>query len=172
MDSRVLFEANFFDSGLLFLLFGAGGFIFAIFQAIKYEKRRYGKKDARSAAIIGAIIALLIVYFMISLIVPRYQGTLMAYRRGEYLIAEGEVESFCSERKAGQLGKDSVVIRESFTIDGITFSYAPRSTEFLFGYNCTWPYKGIITGDGQHLRIGYIKNTNVIVYIEELPKDS
>ena len=173
MDSHVLFEASFFDSGILLLLCWAGVFTFAIFQAVKTEKRRYGKKDARAGAIIGAAIALLCVLFLILLTASHYRGTLMAYRRGEYLVAEGYVENFCSVEQTGFFGKDSsLTIQESFTINGVAFHYGPRDLTHMFGYRSAWPYKGIITGDGQHLRIGYIPNTKVIVYIEELPRDS
>lgn len=96
--------------------------------------------------------------------VNQYQKTVGAYRRGEYEVVEGYVENF-EPRPWGQRGD------ESFEIDGVTFFYS--NIQFTQGYNKTKAQGGVITGDGQHLKIGYVflnkYDGNVIVYIEELP---
>ena len=96
--------------------------------------------------------------------VNQYQKTVGAYRRGEYEIVEGYVEHF----ETGPWGQGG---DESFEIDGVQFSYSNVHT--TQGYNRPKAQGGVITGDGQHLKIGYVLlnkyDGNVIVYIEELP---
>lgn len=65
---------------------------------------------------------------------------------------------------------------ESFDIDGVFFKYADAIS--VQGYNNGRVEGGVITGDGQHLRIGYYtaeeyddtlgEYGNVILYIEEI----
>lgn len=91
--------------------------------------------------------------FTISLISEAYmyRKTVGAYKQGDYQIVEGYVENF--------------------DINGVSFSYSDYSVGP--GYNNTKSHGGVITGDGQHLKIGYIYydeiHGNIIVYIEELP---
>ena len=65
---------------------------------------------------------------------------------------------------------------EHYELDGIRFEYSDATV--MQGYHTSRPKGGVITGDGQHLRIGYIVMNsatgnkmlnNVIVYIAELP---
>lgn len=93
-----------------------------------------------------------------------YQRTVGAYKRGEYQIIEGYVEHFEPMPYTGHS-------YESFDICGVSFFYSDYDVHP--GYNNTKSHGGVITGNGQHLRIGYVYYDetygNVIVYIEELP---
>ncbi|MBQ7391996.1 MAG: hypothetical protein IJV73_04855 [Clostridia bacterium] len=88
-----------------------------------------------------------------------------AYQRGEYQTVEGSVENFDPMPYEGH--KD-----ESFEINGVKFFYSDYSTHP--GYNNAKSHGGVITGDGQHLKIGYVyldeAYGNVIVFIEEIPE--
>lgn len=88
-----------------------------------------------------------------------------AYTGGEYQVVEGYVEEF-DPLPFGGKGK------ESFEIGGVEFSYSDYSISP--GYNNTKALGGVIKGDGQHLKIGYVfieGYGNVIVYIEELSSE-
>lgn len=93
-----------------------------------------------------------------------YNKVVGAYYRGEYQIVEGYVENFEPMPYNGHS-------KETFEIKGVEFSYSDY--EIQPGYNNTKSHGGVITGDGQHLRIGYVylNNTygNLIVLIEEIP---
>ena len=93
-----------------------------------------------------------------------FKETVIPYYRGEYQVVEGYVENFNPLSEGGREV-------ESFEINGVKFSYSIYSIQM--GYNKNKTHGGVITGDGQHLRIRYIytgKNLgNVILYIEEIP---
>lgn len=90
-----------------------------------------------------------------------YNKTVKAYKEGDYITVEGYVEEFSPMPYQGHSD-------ESFVIDGVEFSYSDFETGF--GYHNAKSHGGVIKGDGQHLKIGYVEynNKNVIVYIEEL----
>lgn len=98
-----------------------------------------------------------------------YAKTVTAYHRGEYEIVEGYVENFHPMPDTGRSN-------ESFKINGIFFSYSDY--EIQQGYHNARSHGGVIEGDGQYLKIGYVQlylnseYRNVIVYIEELPPPS
>ncbi len=91
--------------------------------------------------------------------VREYKALMDAYQSGEYLTVTGYVENFTPMQNKGN-GE------ESFTIDGIYFSY---ESGFDYGYNEPSAEGGVITGNGQYLKIGYVEygGVNKIVYIEE-----
>ncbi|MBQ9746415.1 MAG: hypothetical protein IJW21_06295 [Clostridia bacterium] len=93
-----------------------------------------------------------------------YSKTVGAYESGEYLTVEGYVENFDPMPYGGHK-------RETFEINGVKFSYSDYNIHP--GYNNTKSHGGVIRGDGQHLKIGYVflneTYGNIIVYIEELP---
>ena len=99
-----------------------------------------------------------------ALIRAEYDRTVVPYYNGEYEMVEGFVENFDSK-------SDVDGNREGFEIGGVKFFY--QDDPFQIGYHTTKDNNGVITGDGQHLRIRYIylgKNYgNIILYIEELP---
>lgn len=103
-------------------------------------------------------ITVITVFFEIS----SYNKIVGAYKSGDYEIVEGFVEDFKPMPYEGHSD-------ESFEINGVKFSYSDYSIGT--GYNNAKSHGGVITGNGQHLKIGYIKelNGNVIVYIEQLP---
>ncbi len=88
-----------------------------------------------------------------------YKETVVAYINGDYEIIEGYVQDFIPYVQ----GRD-----ESFTINNVSFSYSDYDIQQ--GYNNTKSHGGVITGNGQHLRIGYVNYNckNIIVYIEEI----
>ncbi len=91
-----------------------------------------------------------------------------AYQRGEYQTVEGYVENFVHEIPIqGERGRD-----ESFEINGVKFFYSTAAIQP--GYHQAQANGGVITGNGQHLKIGYVyldeAYGNVIVYIEEIPE--
>ena len=99
--------------------------------------------------------------------IDMYNAIIGGYKSGNYQIVEGYVENF---HPMPSEGHDS----ESFDINGVHFSYSDYS--IMFGYHNAKSKGGVITGDGQYLKIGYIHYDtkydtygNVIVYIEELP---
>ena len=101
--------------------------------------------------------------------VDQYNKIVVAYQQGDYLIVEGYVENFHPMPKEGH---DT----EEFDLNGVHFEYSDFTVQQ--GYHNALSHGGVITGDGQHLRIGYIimesatgnqMLENVIVYIEELP---
>ena len=88
-----------------------------------------------------------------------------AYTSGEYEVVEGYVEEF-NPLPLGGKG------RESFEVGGVEFSYSDYSISP--GYNNTNGLGGVIKGDGQYLKIGYVyiqDYGNIIIYIEELPSE-
>ncbi len=126
--------------------------------------KREGKKRDFIALIIG-IVGLIVMVFAVITVIPdqirMYNDTVGAYRRGDYEIVEGYVENFHAMPKEGH---DS----ERFSINGIWFQY---SSPISIGYHKPRFEGGVITGDGQHLKIGYVSHGwlgNVIVYIEQL----
>ena len=93
-----------------------------------------------------------------------YRKTVGAYNRGEYKIVEGYVENFDPMPYSGHAN-------ESFEINGVKFEYSDYN--IVQGYNKTKSHGGVITHNGQHLKIGYVycgnSYGNIIVYIEQLP---
>lgn len=91
-----------------------------------------------------------------------YNKIVGAYNRGEYRTVEGYVENFHPMRKS----------YETFDINGVEFSYSDYNLHK--GYNNTKSHGGVITGDGQHLKIRYVyfneTSGNIILYIEEIPE--
>ena len=169
MESRVLYEAGFtVPKGwviLAVLFFGLIGLTVSCAKRLK-DPRRAGKRDARVGLVIGALGALLLAGVM-TLVIPEqarlYRSIVGAYERGDYQIAEGFVADFHPMPKEGH---DT----ERFTLSGAAFEYSDYSVQF--GYHTSRAHGGIITGNGQHLRIGYVEDQrlgNVIVRIEELP---
>ncbi len=93
-----------------------------------------------------------------------YIKTVGAYKKGEYKTVEGYVENFVPMPYEGHAN-------ETFEINGVKFSYSDYSVQP--GYNNTKSHGGVISGNGQHLRIHYVYYNstygNLILYIEQLP---
>jgi len=85
------------------------------------------------------------------------------YDRGEYEIVEGYVENFVPMPYEGHAD-------ESFEINNVCFEYSDYTV--MTGYHNAKSHGGVIRGDGQHLKIGYVyygpEYGNIIVFIEEI----
>ena len=119
-----------------------------------------GKKFCRVAFVVVAVFSVIIGITKVNM----YSRTVAAYKKGEYMVVEGYVENFVPMPYEGKAD-------ESFEINGVKFFYSDY--EVQYGYNTSKSHGGVITGDGQHLKIGYVYYNkgygNIIVYIEELP---
>ncbi len=86
-----------------------------------------------------------------------YHTVSTAYYEGNYQVVEGYVEEYKEQKY------------ESFRIKDVCFEYSDYNIQA--GYHNTKSHGGVITGDGQYLKIGYIYYNssygNIIVYIEE-----
>jgi len=137
-------------------------------------KKRYQNKEGINLALTMKIVkiccccagAFVILLSLIVLIgqLYMYNKTVGAYNRGDYEIIEGYVENFDPMPYEGHAN-------ESFEINGVKFEYSDY--DVIQGYNNTKSHGGVITHNGQHLKIGYVKYGgnygNIIVYIEQLP---
>jgi len=92
-----------------------------------------------------------------------YRKVKIAYDNGEYEIVEGYVENFEPMPYEGHA-------QESFDIEGVHFEYSDYT--ITTGYHNAKSHGGVIHGNGQHLKIGYVyygsEHGNIIVYIEEM----
>lgn len=127
------------------------------------------KRFPRPAMIVFITISALVGGFILVDQVDQYNKIVVAYQNGDYQIVEGYVENFHPMPESGH-------DHEHFEIDGTYFEYSDFTAQQ--GYHNALSRGGVITGNGQHLRIGYIEMDsatgnqmldNVIVYIEELP---
>ena len=166
MESHVLYEAAFsFEPVLLLIaLMPVAALIWMFWLRRKARETGNGGLKIVAWVLFGVFIQLMLFSALIAWYQVRvYQATVGAYRRGEYEIVEGYVENFDPMPEVGHK-------QESFTIDGVRFEYSDY--EIRSGYHNARSLGGVITGDGQHLKIGYTEYNwlgNVIVYIEELP---
>ncbi len=161
----VLYEASYtFDFMLLTPLFLM---VFALFMpkiiAHTYGEHPLGERAVKVFCGVGAAIAALFCLLSVMIEVSGYKNVVQAYRNGDYETVEGFVEDFHPMPYEGHS-------MESFTIGGVEFEYSDYS--ITQGYHNALSHGGVITGNGQHLRIGYVRaplsGDNIIVYIEEL----
>lgn len=127
------------------------------------------KRIPRTFLVVYVTISAIIGVFILVEQADQYNKIVVAYQDGDYQIVEGYVENFHPMPASGH---DT----EHFEIDGVYFEYSDFTVQQ--GYHNARSRGGVITGDGQHLRIGYITMDsatgnqmldNVIVYIEALP---
>ena len=175
MTGRVLYEITADESipglkGVLFTL------VFAAFAAMVFLMIRHRRSGMVQMSVGGSaqgllrpvcfIAALFVLLAFLAGLGQIHAGqTLMArYRNGEYQVVEGVVEHFDPMPAEGHK-------HESFDIDGVRFEYSDYREQP--GYHQARSHHGVITGDGQHLRIRYIwyddSIGNIILYIEENP---
>ena len=127
------------------------------------------KRIVRIVCLCVGILIGAVTLFLITSEIRMHSKIVGAYKHGDYEIVEGYVENFDPMPYEGHAD-------ESFEINGIYFSYSDY--EIQQGYHNAKSHGGVISGDGQYLRIGYVqpyslsKNDNVIVYIEELSPPS
>ncbi len=165
MESRVLYEASFtFQPVWLLILAFLVIMPYAIVKNMKafQQKKSFDSITGLVFSIIGTLVILIVVALVLPDQIKMYENTVGAFKRGDYDVVEGYVENFHPMPKEGH---DT----ESFYIDGVQFKYGYTVS---FGYHKAKVDGGVITENGQHLRIGYTWHDwlgNVIVYIEELP---
>ncbi|MBR6028825.1 MAG: hypothetical protein IKP40_07005 [Clostridia bacterium] len=161
----VLYEVSYvFYPQLLIPLCLCAVCLLALVDFVRKPEKRCKAAVKASALICASCFVLILV--VNAIIIPdqigMYDSTIGAYRRGEYMTVEGYVEMF---HPMSANGHDS----ESFSIGNIRFSYNDYSVSQ--GYHRARSRGGVITGDGQHLRIRYTNYKwlgNVILYIEEV----
>ncbi len=160
---NVLYEASFeWDS----LYYGAGiVFIITLILFLHLRKKRL-ELDTQMQVVrffsgFIAAGALIVQIIMGISAINEYQQVVVAYKEGNYQTVVGEVEQFTTMTPQGKGN-------ESFEIKGVHFSYS--DTTIHQGYRNSKTFGGVVRGDGQQLKIGYVEKNgkNIIVYIEEI----
>ena len=148
---------------------------FIIFPQLKYDPVKTFK-GMNSSAIIRVPNYKLIIFFGIIMsvgmgvilqgLLEMHRTVIIPYANGEYEIVEGYVHNFIPMPPEGKSF-------EMFDIGDIHFEYS--DTVVSVGYNKTKPNGGVIRGNGQYLKVGYVYYNesygNIIVYIEELTEE-
>ncbi len=175
--STILYEAS-TKAQLISLIIPAAAVVFVlvlmvvlsiIFQkAYERGNTRYNPKAAKALCTVFALFLLFWCILGFGGQWNMHDRVIGAYQRGEYQTVEGYVENFVHEIPIqGEHGRD-----ESFEINGVKFFYSAAAIQP--GYHQTRANGGVITGNGQHLKIGYVYLDevygNVIVFIEEIPE--
>ena len=116
------------------------------------RKLEGSKKEAAKCMIVGLCMFQML---CVVILILEYQNVYLPYKDSAFQTIEGEVSVYKT---------DSVV--ESFEINGVEFKYTEK--DMMLGYNKIKEKGGVILGDGQYIRIGYIQHTgrNVIVSID------
>ena len=159
--TSVLYEAS-FKFSIFYLIPIVMILIFLIIIKRNYVGKgiSFGKIFSIFALVFVVILSIVVFVFQADI----YNKTVGEFKKGNYEIVEGYVENFQPMPFEGHSD-------ESFDINGVSFFYSDYSIQP--GYNNAKSHGGVITGDGQHLKIGYVYYDdiygNIIVYIEELP---
>lgn len=136
-----------------------------LFSRIEEEESEVSRRFQYNLLTAGRCFLVVLVLITIVAQVRMHSKTIGAYKSGEFEIVEGYVENFDPMPYSGHA-------HESFEIDGVYFEYSDYNHNA--GYHNAKSHGGVITGDGQYLKVGYIYYNstygNVIVYIEELPR--
>lgn len=92
-----------------------------------------------------------------------YRKVIIPYVDGQYELVEGYVHNFVPMPPQGHSN-------EMFDINEVHFEYSDNN--HVVGYNNARVNGGVIRGNGQYLKVGYVyfneSYGNIIVYIEEL----
>lgn len=170
--NTVLYEAS-TKGQLISLIIPAAAVVFAVVLTIimpSLIKKSYEQKGKDINIKPAVVFCRFIMAFILLWCILGFGGqwdmhdrVIGAYQRGEYQTVEGYVENFDPMPYEGHA-------EESFEINGVKFFYSDYSIQP--GYRNAKSHGGVITGDGQHLKIGYVyldeSYGNVIVYIEEI----
>lgn len=153
------FEFDYFDFGFQLILLA---FLLTVF--IKCKNKEYKDTPYEVIKVISGIcLCFLLLFNVIDITssLDMHKKIAKQYEVGNYEIVEGFVEDFEPMPYDGHGN-------ESFEINGVKFSYSDYIN--ICGYNNAKSHGGVIEGNGQHLKIGYISynKMNVIVYIEQL----
>ena len=143
-----------------------GDFAGLLFVTRKSNKEKFDEVKyaiTKLIAVFGFCFTLFFVAVNLYSSADMYKKIVGGYESGNYEIVEGYIENFVPMPYEGH-GE------ESFEINGVQFSYSDYNLHS--GYNNTKSHGGVIEGDGQHLKIGYVYYNstygNIIVYIEQL----
>ena len=113
--------------------------------------------------LLGIIFVALCAIFILQHFLKMYRTVIVPYANGQYEIVEGYVQNFIPMPPEGKS-------REMFDIGNVHFEYSDNL--IVLGYNKTKPNGGVIRGNGQYLKVGYVyfneNYGNIIVYIEEI----
>lgn len=138
------------------------GIIFVIALTISYLRGR--KKDEKSEkdtmTLVGIIFLGVVMFWICIGVLTEYVHLKEAYENGTCLYVEGEIHDYKGSPGIPKWNEEFMVQDEHFF-----YSYY----EVTPAYN--WPkrYGGVIKGDGQKVKIGYVfDDKNKIVYIEQL----
>ena len=163
--NHVLYEVS-SKYELLFFIPYIVMFLIAIFLLIRYklDDNENLQNNIIFKRFIGGFVCLA-VFSIFGLLgqIHMYNKIVKAYEQGNYQTVEGYVENFDPMPHEGHK-------HESFDINGVSFSYSDFAIQP--GYHNAKSHGGVITGNGQHLKIGYVyynsAEGNIIVYIEKL----
>lgn len=161
--SNILYEAAFEWHGMYY---GAGIVCVIALIFFCYHMKKRFELDAKMqvawffSGLIAAV-AFVAQIIMGASAVKDYQQIVVAYQKGQYETVTGEVKNFTTMTPEGKG-------QEAFDIDGVHFSYSDSIVQQ--GYHNSKPFGGVIQGEGQKLKIGYVEKNgeNTIVYIEEI----
>lgn len=160
---------NWFD--FLFLMIPLA-FSIAFFTESSRVKKAADNSKAKSRRIksivlkVTSLLCLLIFLFSMGGTIIEYIRCQKLFREGNVSEVIGSVENYIPMPATGHS-------YESFTISDIGFSYS--NYVITVGYHSAASLGGVVTHDGQHLKIKYIdhslgQDTNkIIVYISEIP---
>ena len=163
---NVLYEVTYrIDRGTIIpfvMVIGLLCFLVGEIRTIRRKKVIKGHKVNICICSFALLVSLVVCGVVISSQLDMYQNIVVAYEEGRYASVEGYVEDFIPMPAEGHA-------HETFQINGIEFDYSDYTV--LQGYNKTKVYGGVISGNGQHLKVRYIYyepwDCNVIVYVEE-----
>ncbi len=168
----VLYEYHFDFLESLFLLIpfvvGIGFLCIAVFKnPIVAKKGAKGHKTYIFSKCVGCIVG----SFVVILGVIVLSDHIIDYQSKKQLLESNDVcfvEGYTEKYHAMPLEGHDV---ESFEINGVLFKYT--NFEIVNGYNSPAVYGGVITDNGQYLKIKYITDdfgNNTILYIAEIKK--
>ncbi|MBQ9779059.1 MAG: hypothetical protein IJW22_09085 [Clostridia bacterium] len=165
----VLFEATYSPSkflivSALLLLFFVGLAVLTRLRPALFQNPRTHPQYPFIFSLVGAGMCAMTLLLAIAVEVVSYHAVVGAYQQGKYQIVEGYVEGFDPQERGSKSP-------ESFEINGVAFSYSEYHE--TYGYHTPRDRGGVIRGDGQYLRIGYVSSAldgeNTIVFIEQIP---
>lgn len=115
------------------------------------------KKNSTFIFRLMEITLVIMIIILTPAVIQEYQEIYCVYKEGQYEIVEGTVESFSTTKT-----------KEEFTLAGVHFAYNERENNV--GYHKVLAHGGVINGDGQKIKIGYVpyNGENRIVLIEEI----
>lgn len=113
--------------------------------------------------VIAGIFVFVGIGFILQNLLEMHRKVIIPYTKGQYEIVEGYVQNFIPMPPEGHS-------LEMFDIGDVHFEYSDNLV--VVGYNTTKYNGGVIRGNGQYLKVGYVyfnkSYGNIIVYIEEI----